>query len=130
MTRPAVKAGLPGPGQDVFPEQARELGRRMGLYSDEVVVLRHTAESSGGATRDTFAPETPIRGRIDPVGKVGRGGPMGDVMNESASHIVTMDAAVDVTERDRIAVQDSDWLILAVREVTDPLITRVEVRKA
>jgi hypothetical protein len=130
VTRPAVKAGLPGPGQDRFPEQARELGRDQGLVPGALVVLRHTSVDSKGATRETYNGEAAIRGRIDPVGRTGSGGTMGDVLNESSSHLVTFDATVAISAADRLRIGGRDWLITAVREVTDPLVRRVEVKGA
>lgn len=126
----AIGAGLRGPGQDRFPEQAKELGRSMGLYPDEVVLLNHQRTSSAGATRETYVEGDTVRGRIDPVGRIGQGGPMGGIINESSSHMVSFDTAVAVTEEDRLRVQGKDWLITAVRRQTDGVIKRVEVRGA
>lgn len=129
MTRPAAPGhGLPGPGQDLFPEQARELGRRMGLVDDEILPLRYTETRSGGATRVTYEPDDePVRGRIDPVSSSIRA--TENVSFESSTHIVTVDADSDLDVRDRVRVLGGDWLLNAHMERTDPLVQRFEAER-
>lgn len=137
MTRPsAIGSGLRSnhehPYEDLLTPQAAEHGNALILYEDEVLVLDYTPTRSGGATKDDWTPRASrIAGRLDPVGSGGRaGGLRGDVIEESATHIVTVGVGNGIDTQDRFEVHGNDWLITAQRERTDPTIDRYEVKRA
>ena len=133
VTRPLVQQGFPGPGQEVFPEQAREQGRRLGLGTtddplSEATVLRANATNAGGVTKTTWTPDVDaVRARIDPGG-AGTPGVRGDTMDESSTHVITFDQEVTLTTKDRVSIDGATWIVTAVEDRTDKLVQRAEVR--
>lgn len=127
---PTTGAGLRGPAQDPFPEVARERGRALGLYPDEILIWRHTRTSSAGATSNSFTPDaSPVRGRVDPTSSNTAGGLRGDVVqDESSEHLVTFDETVVLSTEDELEFNGKRWIITSLRERTDRLVTRAEVR--
>lgn len=123
-------SGLRGPGQEVFPDQARERARHMGLYPDEIMIWRHTRNGSAGATYNTYEPDDdPVRGRVDPTSSNTAGGLRGDAFeDESSEHLVTFDETIEITLEDELEFHNKRWIITSLRERTDRLVTRVEVR--
>lgn len=128
MPRPLVKSGMRGLGQSIFPESARELGRRMGLL-DDARILTYTPVVSGGATRKTYTPAADtVLARVDPVG-AGTSGTSGGAVNEASTHMITFTAGQDINTEDRIRLHGIDWIITAEVERTDELVKRVEVQQ-
>jgi hypothetical protein len=126
----AVGHGFRGPGQYIFPELAREQGRQLGLYTDEVLPMRAVESKSAGATRITYVADSDyVRGRIDALGSSSGGTGTENVINEASTHIVSVDAGVGMAAKDRCEALGIVWIITAVREVTDPLIERYEVEQ-
>jgi hypothetical protein len=128
MPRPLVKSGLPGIGQDIFPDSAREQGRRVGLVGDARLLI-WTPTTSGGATKNEWAPQTgTVRARLDPTGG-GASGVRGGAVNESTTHIITFENGQVVSSKDRVRMNGMDWIITASLERTEELVKRVEVRQ-
>lgn len=129
---PAEATGLRGPGQNIFPEDAKETGRRVGLKEAAVQIFREEqVEDAGGDWSTSWKPsEKRIRGRIDPVGgATGRGDMFAEGIREGTTHIVTMDPGVDVDEKDRIEVEGKMWTVTAEEIVSDPASTMVQVKE-
>lgn len=128
--RAPVTQGRPGLGQEKFPEEAKELGRNLGL-TQEITILRNTPEDDGGgAPRSNWAPLATVRGRIDPITSSTRGQreEIADQVKESSTHLATLDPGVDVTTNDRLEVDGVTWIITTKLARTDPLTTRLAVR--
>lgn len=133
MPRPLPTShGLRGPGQTVFPEDAKEQARRIGLKEEAVLVLKHEqVEDAGGDWSTKYVPQPPaIRGRIDPVGGGARNEMFAEGIVESTSHIVTMDPDAAVEHHDRLEVEGQTWEITADEVVSDPSSKMVQVKES
>jgi head-tail adaptor len=132
VPRKLVKQGLPGLGQNIFPESAREIGRRIWLYPDEVKILHYTSTSDGAGDVDNSWDDpddvTAVRGRIDPVGRASGVEERGATPVEGSTHRVRFDTGQDVTSKDRIYVQGQVFIILGSHYRTDQLAESVDVR--
>jgi hypothetical protein len=122
-------SGLKGPGQDIFPEQAKESGRRLGLVVGELQLLDYTPTNEAGSTKPAWTPGATVRGRIDPVGSASGPSLMGGAINEASTHLITFDDQVEITTQDRVRGLGHDWRITALRERTERLVTRVEAAR-
>ena len=130
---PAYGSGLPGPGQDIFPEAAKEWARRLALYPDELDILRHTRQTSSGVTTYSYLLDSggPFRGRVDPTSSNTAGVLRGDAIeDESSEHLVTFDDEVELDTEDRLLWNNEEWIITSLRERTDRMVTRAEIRRA
>jgi hypothetical protein len=123
--------GLRGPGQDIFPESAKEEARLIGLVDDAVLVFkREETEDSGGDWSSDYVPaEERIRGRIDSLGDQGSTGEFAASIDESTTHIVTVDPDADVDHKDRLEVEGQMWTITAERFFTDESTKRLQVKE-
>ena len=134
MTRAvSFGAGLPGPGQTVFPETAKESGRVLGLTGTAQVYRNGGALDAGGAPTSGWAPYgSPVRARIDPIaaaGGRGRASTAADQIDEGSTHVISLDGNVNVRNQDRIQTEGRMWAVLALSIRTDPEILRVEVKE-
>lgn len=128
MTRPAYTgAGLRGPGQDLWPEQAKEHSR--------VIVLTDEAQPLELSSNDEAAAQTwddvgdPIRCRLDPVGH-DITEMRGAALVESTTHLISFDAGAPVTTDNRVSIDGQEWVLLAARLYTDASILRMEAKRA
>jgi hypothetical protein len=130
MTRALAtsQTGLPGPGQDVFPEQGKEIGRRLGLTGEAAVLTWSQSKDAGGSTVSNWTLGSLVDARIDAIGGSGARMPGGQI-SESSTHIITFYPFVSVTTKDRVRMLSRTWAITAVREVTNKLVTRVEAKE-
>lgn len=129
---PANPTGLRGPGQDVFPEGAKEEARRRGLKKEAVTVFKNEqVEDKGGDWNSGWkAQAKKVRGRIDPVGgSSGRQELFAEGIHESTTHIVTMDPGTEVDSKDRLEIEGIMWTITAEEIVSDPSSTKVQVKQ-
>lgn len=120
MSRGLNKAGRPG--TEIFPETAKELGRRVGL-TEEIFILTGTQEGDGGGEYEmtyTKQPD-PVRARVDSYKRGKPRGVIASQINEFTDHIFTIDRPAVVKPVDRIerTVDGSVWEILAVNNRTD-----------
>lgn len=122
--------GLPGPGQEHFPEQARESGRDLGLTGEVVIMYDIGGDDGAGSVKSDWKDKETVRGRIDSITSSTRGmrDEFGDQIKEESTHIVSLDAGVDIDPANRIRINGSTWIVTAKIERTDPLIERVAVR--
>lgn len=87
------------------------------------------SDSGGGFSEDfdDLTPDVPCR--VAPAGG-GEGGVNGGRVADETTHIVTLPAATDVTEADRLIVDDNTYDVTLVRERGEWEITRrVEVKE-
>lgn len=132
MTRaPFAEQGRPGVGQTVFPEEAKELGRTLGLTQEIKILRNKTEDDGGGAPRSNWESLATTRGRIDPITSSTRGqqSEIADQVKEGSTHIVSLDPGVDISTSDRLEVDGDIWMITSKLERTDPLLTRVGARR-
>lgn len=128
VTRPLVKSGIPGPGQDRFPEQAREQGRRMGLVGS-ATILRYSNVGTSGAVKPVYTPDAgTVRARLEPAAG-GVTGLRGDVQDEATTHVVTFDNGQSVSTKDRVQIEGLTWIITAMHQGTDELVRQIEVKE-
>lgn len=119
MTRPIVHgSGLPGVSQQVFGDQAKEMGRTF-VLDGEATILRHTpAQDAGGAPNDTWVPDDdPVMAHREPTSLGEKAGAQisADQINEEISHTIYLhpDDGESVTEQDRFEMDGTTWVIRA-----------------
>lgn len=125
----AVGNGLRGPGQDVFPEEAKELGRNLGLDDEAILYKNEPIDDEAGASTSNWVEVGKYRARIDVAGAERSAGLIADQINEGSKSIVSFDPGVPVDSESRIKIRGSMWDVIQVHEVSDPLIQRVEVKE-
>lgn len=119
MTRGLNTAGRAG--TEIFPESAKELGRRVGLTED-IFILTATQKDDGGGSYELAyeKQEHAVRARVDSYKRQKPKGVIASQINEFTDHIFTIDRPAVVTSADRIERADeSIWEILAVNDRTD-----------
>lgn len=129
--RPLARSGLRGPGQDVFPEMAKESTRRIAL-KDEAALIHVYSETDdgGGDVKPKWTPSVErVRGRIDAIGTRGIGAIFAEQIDESITHVITLDPDVEVSTRDRIEIEGVMWTIVAQQVFSDQASTRVAVKE-
>lgn len=130
--RTAAKGhGLRGPGQDIFPEQAKQQARDIALEEDAAQVFRNSATDDGGGDfKAEWKPlGEPVDGRIDAVGRKGAEKILGEQIDEATSHVVTLEPGVDVTPDDRVEIEGQMWTITGKAIFTDAASTQLPVRE-
>lgn len=130
----APLAGLKGPSRTFAPAGVREAGRALALNDVATVYAETSGTDSGGAgyTEDAVI-LTGLPARIDPIGKASDGGLLGDQTDESATHVVSLAAGTQLTTRHKVALEGTGavrWAVVALHDVSDPVIVRAEVRQA
>jgi len=132
MPRAQVFGGLRGPAQVVFPEAAKETALRIGLTGTAEIY----ANTAGlDATGSPMAPSWhkvagPVRSRIDYASVEQSDKNFGDRVDERTSHIITLDADIELTSDHQIHTEGKVWVVTAVLERTDKAVTRAEVMVA
>jgi hypothetical protein len=131
MPRAAIKSGLPGTGQALFPEAAKEQARRIGLKDEAALIFEFSSEDDGGGdTKTTWKPQAKkVRGRIDPVGTKGTGTSFGAQIDESTTHVITLDPTAKVSSRDRVEIEGVMWTITSRHFVTQGASIQVQVKE-
>lgn len=130
---PAEPTGLRGPGQTIFPEEAKEQARRVGLKEEAALIYTlEQVEDAGGDWSDKWVPQgARVRGRIDPVGSSrGTTDSFAAGIRESTTHIISLDPDVVVTDKDHIEIEGRTWTITADEIVTEASTKMVQVAGA
>jgi head-tail adaptor len=121
-------SGLKGFGQTVFPEQAKQAARNIGLTDDVQVLRNERKDDGGGSFTNKWEPHgDPVAGRIDPTGS-GPLGSIGEEIHESTTHIVTVEPTADVTPADRVQISGTTWVITTNYIHTDQATIRLQVK--
>jgi hypothetical protein len=132
MPRALKKQGLPGLGQNNFPESAREIGRRMGLYEDEAKILQYTEVSDGAGDVNPGWEDpddvTAVRAHILPIGRVGSEMERGGSIVEGTTHKIFFDAGVDIGPEDRVWCQGRVFIVTARHYQTDELVRSADLK--
>lgn len=129
--RAYARQGLPGPGQDRFPEDARETGRDLGLTGKATILKNEPIDDGGGALKSNWIGVETVRMRLDSIKTTMRGSQdlIADQIKEKGSHVASFDAGTDITPEHRLEVNGTIWIITVKLSQTDPLIERVGVRE-
>lgn len=131
--RALAKSGRPGIGGEVFPETAKELGRREGLVEGLVTILRYEpAPDGGGDVTKKWVPDAePIRGRLHPA-RYQRlhSGPVGSRVSETSSHVVALDPDVSIKTTDRLRIEGTDYIIQSTEQDTEGPFLQLGVKEA
>jgi len=127
---PANPTGLRGPGQTIFPEEGKELARRMGLKKGALVILKlEKKKDKGASVTEEYKVQPAVRGRIDPVGSGHQADRFGEGLREATTHIVTMDPDVAVTASDRLEIEGKTWTITGDEIVSEGSSKMVQVNE-
>lgn len=130
----APMAGLRGTARAFAPAGVREAGRALALTDTASLYVEVTTKDTGGADEtDDQLVAVGLPARIDPMGDAVGGRLVAEQVNEDATHVVSLAAGSPVTTGHKVALAsapDVRWAVLALHEVTDPVIVRVEVRRA
>lgn len=135
MTRPLTPgSGLPGVSQQVFGDQAKELGRARVLDGVARVLRFVAGQDDGGAPDDSWTPdEGTIRAHREPLS---RGTTSTDVMiaaqtAEKVTHLIWLDPAdaASITTSDRLEMDDITWIINGISDWNKPEATALQVRE-
>lgn len=126
---PAGPTGLPGPGQTIFSEEAKELARRMGLKEGAVQILKlEKTKDKGASIKEEYKPQgKAVRGRIDPVGSGHQADRFGEGLREATTHIVSMDPNTPVSVEDRLEIEGRMWTITGDEVVSEGSSKMVQV---
>lgn len=122
--------GLPGVGQERFPQGAKDSGLDLGLM-DEVTILEDAETDDGaGSVHSEWTDRETVRGRLDPITVSNRGmrDQIGDQLKEESTHVVTVDPGVDLTTANRVRINGQTWIVTAKLQHSNPLTERVAVR--
>lgn len=126
--RAPVQSGIPGPGQDVFPEAAKESGRNLGLRDEATIYEDQATDDGGGSSKSKWVEVGTVRARLDSIATAKATGLIADQINEESTHIVSFDPETPVTTGSRIKIKEKMWAVTGKRDTSDPLIERVEVK--
>ncbi len=130
----APAAGFRGPARTFASAGVRAAGRALALNDTASLFLEETTQDAGGADETEDVPvATGLPARIDPIGR-GEGGTLvGDQIDETATHVVSLAAGTQLTTAHKVALASTGavrWAVLALHVVSDPVIVRAEVRGA
>jgi hypothetical protein len=128
---PAKATGLRGPGQTIFPEEAKEEARRIGLKPEAALVFVKAQEDDGGGdTRNSWTPQPMrVRGRIDALRSRSTSTLSGEAVDESTTHIITLDKGTVVSAKDHVEIEGQMWAITAEMFFTDEATVRLQVKE-
>lgn len=134
MPRPLVKGGLRGPAQELFPEDAKEIARELGMEDEEsaVAIFRNEGSKKGGVVEEKWVEiETDVRANImtAPFGSPRGRFLTGDQIDESATHIFHLDPNADVKKEDRLKRGKLTWAVLVVGTRTEEATIYVEAKQ-
>lgn len=128
----APGSGLRGPGQDIFPEEAKQQALDIGLEEEAAQVLKpERVKDGGGDSTLTYVPDgKPVDGRIDIVGRAqGASQVVAEQITESTTHIVTMEPGVSISTEHRIEIEGKTWLITGENIRTQAPTVQVPVKE-
>lgn len=126
--RPLVHGGLRGPGQDIFPDMAKEEAVDIAL-TEEITILRNDGVIDGGVREEDWEPLAEgVRARIDIVGVRLPNKMKADQINEATTHIFHVDKETDIKSSDRIERDSEVWTVVAVGSRTDQPTIYVEAK--
>jgi hypothetical protein len=132
LTRPIVTgAGLRGSAQEVFGEQAKELGR-LHVLDGEATILRHTGstDSGGFPTRQYTPDDAPVPAHREPISVTdSTGREVADQYSEESTHRIWIRSDSALTTQDRIQMDGSEWNILALPTWNEPVLQVAEVKR-
>jgi hypothetical protein len=116
--RSLTKSGLPGPGQVIFHEDAKEEAVRIAL-TDEIKILRNEGAVDAGVREEDWEEVEVVRGRIDIVGVRLPNKMTADQVNEGTTHVIHLDKDANIKSGDRVERAGETWAVLAVGARTD-----------
>lgn len=130
--RALANAGRPGIGSEVFPESAKEIGRRMGLEPDLVLILRYEeAPDGGGDVVKKWTPDPPaVRGRLKSIRRLPHQSPIAGRVSETSTHLVELDPDVQISTLDRLKIESTEYLIVSFEPTTEAPFLQLEVKEA
>lgn len=132
MPRPLVKSGLPGPGQEVFPEQAKQQARNIGLIEGAVQRWVNEKEDDGGGDTKSKWVESgeALDGRIDAIGSLSnRSRVFAESILESTTHIATIEPDAEINVADRIEVHGRMYVVLSEDVNSEQATVQLQVRE-
>jgi head-tail adaptor len=120
-----------GPGQDIFPEQAKQQARDIGLESEAAQILKNEPVSDGGADfTEKWVPDGErVDARIDAVGTRTVEKTFGEAVDESTTHVITMEPSAKVTSANRVEIEGRVWTVTGDMVFTDQATVRVQVKE-
>jgi hypothetical protein len=87
-------------------------------------------EDGGGDFRDQWIPQAErVRGRIDALRTRGQNQMFGEAIDESTTHIISLDPNAIVTVKDRIEIEGIMWTITSEAFFTDEATIRLQVKE-
>lgn len=127
----APGSGLRGPGQDIFPEMAKQTARDIGLVEDAAQILKNeSVEDGGGDFADKWVPDgKPVDARIDAADRAGNSQVIAEQINESTTHIITMEPGAEVSTENRIEIEGLTWVVTGEQIRTQQPTVRVQVKE-
>lgn len=130
----APNAGLRGPARTFAPAGAREAGRALALNDVADLYVEVTTKDAGGAdVTDDQLVASDLPARIDPIGDAVGGRLVGEQVDETSTHVVSLAAGTQLSTGHKVALDSTGavrWAVVALRRVSDPLLVRAEVRGA
>lgn len=135
MTRPTVSgAGLRGVSQEVFGEQAKELGRSFVLDGFATIIRYVAGQDNGGAPNNTYVPDaTPVPAHLEPadLGQAGGAHITADQIVEESPYLIYLHPTdgASVTEQDRISMSGKTWIIRGINTWNKPETVQLQVKE-
>lgn len=132
MPRPsAPRAGLRGPGQEIWTEAMKSEIRSRVFIPEYVQVLRQEGENAGGSVNGEYEPVgEKLDGRLDNVGNAGgEAKVMGEQINESTTHILSLPPGALVENTDRFEVEGKVFVSTSESVRTDQATTQLQVKE-
>jgi hypothetical protein len=128
---PASGTGLRGPGQEIFPEEAKQQALDIGLEEDAAQILKsESVPDGGGDTTTTWVPDgEPVDARIDAIGRMGGSKVFAEQIDETTTHVITMEPGATVAADSRIEIEGRTWVVTGQNIRTDEPTTQVQVRE-
>jgi hypothetical protein len=126
--RELVRGGLPGPGQTIFSEGAKESAVSLAL-TDDILIFRNEGKIEGGVREEDWQLIDEVRGRVDIVGVRLPNKTTADQVNEGTTHVMRLDKDADIKSGDRVERAGERWAVLAVGKRTDEPTKYVEAKR-
>lgn len=114
--RKLVQSGISGPGQEVFPEQAKQQARNIALIDKAAQRFVNEPVDDGGGEFNAkwVASGEPIDGRVDAIGSLsGRSRIFAESVLEATTHVITLDPEATVNVADRIEMHGRMYILLS-----------------
>jgi hypothetical protein len=128
----APGAGLRGPGQDIFPEMAKQSVRTIALIEEAAQILKkESTEDGGGDFNDKWVPDgEPVDARIDAADSARSGSQVvAERISETTTHIITLEPGAKVSTSNRIEIEGLVWVIVAEQIRSEQPTVRVQVKE-